>query len=150
MQRQSPAHSNFLTAVSFILRRHASHVTLLISHAADMAPRRRSTRKATATTTTREPSQQPSEASALSDVPQTNDKDSCPFCSRSESRLQEGEKDTWIQCDKCKTWFHWRCIGQGDDYEALQKWHVDLSCTRIVKVNCLLGTVNHVATPILP
>lgn len=150
MQRQSPAHSNFLTVVSFILRRHASHVTLLISHAAGMAPRRRSTRKATTTTTTREPSQQPSEASVLSDVPQTKDKDSCPFCSKSEFRLQEGEKDTWIQCDKCKTWFHCRCIGQGDDYEALHKWHVGLLCTPAVKVNRPLGTVNYVATPILP
>lgn len=99
------------------------NLTYVITRCWRMAPRRRSTRKAAATTTAREPSQQPSETSVLSDVPQINDKDSCPFCSRSEVRLQEGEKDTWIQCDKCKTWFHWRCIGQGDDYEALHKWY---------------------------
>lgn len=71
------------------------------------------------------PSQQASESSDLSDVPEENDKDSCPSCSKSAYRLREGEKDTWIQCDKCKTWFHWRCIGEGDDYEALHKWHAN-------------------------
>ena len=89
-----------------------------------MAPRRRSTRKPS--TAPRESSPQASDSSALSEAPpETNsdDRDTCPSCPTQPYRFRAGEKDTWIQCDKCKTWFHWRCVGEGADHEALQKWY---------------------------
>ncbi|KAF8484388.1 hypothetical protein JB92DRAFT_3028837 [Gautieria morchelliformis] len=89
-----------------------------------MAPRRRSTRKASVTP--RESSPQASDSSALSEAPpepHAEDKDTCPSCPDQPQQVRAGEKDTWIQCDKCKTWFHWRCVGEGADHEALQKWY---------------------------
>ena len=89
-----------------------------------MAPRRRSTRKKS--TTPRESSPQPSDSSGLSEPPPTNqdDKDTCPSCPDEPYQFRAGEKDTWIQCNKCKTWFHWRCVGEGADHETLLKWCV--------------------------
>ena len=33
------------------------------------------------------------------------------------------EKESWVRCDACKTWFHWRCAGEGD-LDAVGKWYV--------------------------
>jgi hypothetical protein len=91
-----------------------------------MAPRRgRSTRKASITP--REPSAQASDSSALSELPPAtaaDEKDRCPSCPDEPYQVRAGEKDTWIQCNKCKVWFHWRCVGEGADHEALQRWWV--------------------------
>ncbi|KIJ30334.1 hypothetical protein M422DRAFT_784040 [Sphaerobolus stellatus SS14] len=98
-----------------------------------MPPRRRSTRK-TSAAAAREPSPAPSEASHHSD-PQAGpqpahgpgkssdkDKDRCPACSDKVVDSEITDKDIWISCDKCKTWFHWRCLGETGDPEAWSKW----------------------------
>ncbi|KAF8526841.1 jumonji protein [Hysterangium stoloniferum] len=91
-----------------------------------MAPRRRVNRKTSIQS--RDISPPASDLSALSEAPpeadngKSNDKDSCPACPTQVHKTRPGEKDTWIQCDKCKIWFHWLCVGEGGDPEALQKW----------------------------
>lgn len=59
---------------------------------------------------------------------QTQD-DKCPACKDGEpDEAQVGaDKEQWVRCDACKTWFHWRCAGEGD-LDAVDKWCVSLSC----------------------
>ncbi|KXN90450.1 JmjC domain-containing histone demethylation protein 1 [Leucoagaricus sp. SymC.cos] len=48
----------------------------------------------------------------------------CPACIQGESStLNAFEKERWIRCDACKTWYHWRCVGKGDDIESIDKWY---------------------------
>lgn len=56
--------------------------------------------------------------------PQPQDEDRCPAC-KEETRLDwnDADKENWVRCDACKTWFHWRCVGEGD-LEAIGKWYV--------------------------
>lgn len=46
--------------------------------------------------------------------------ESCPACKGDV--VPEGVKENWIRCDACKTWFHWRCAGNGGDPEMINKW----------------------------
>lgn len=114
-----------------------------------MAPKRRSTRKSSAAVV-REASLAASELSALSDTPdETSDsKDSCPACSSKPGRVGLEDKETWIQCDKCKTWFHWHCVGDGGDYEALQKWCAKYAVLELDEQFLSIGTVDLVAKQI--
>jgi F-box/leucine-rich repeat protein 10/11 len=47
------------------------------------------------------------------------------------------EKERWIRCDACKTWYHWRCVGHGDDIESIDKW-----CAALVVPPSLTTTLN--------
>jgi F-box/leucine-rich repeat protein 10/11 len=112
-----------------------------------MAPRRRSARKSSVAAV-REPSPAGSESSALSEAPEvkSDDKDSCPACSSRPSRHDSEDKRTWIQCDKCRTWFHWHCVGDGNDCNSLQKWCANrLQIEYDTKSVYVSGTVNLVA-----
>jgi hypothetical protein len=54
----------------------------------------------------------------------------CPACSNDNDdgpTEGAGEKETWIQCDACRTWFHWNCAGHGGDAQQLDKWYAPLS-----------------------
>ena len=54
----------------------------------------------------------------------------CPACKEEvEGATNEvaGDKETWIQCDACKTWFHWNCAGNGGDAQQVDKWSVPAS-----------------------
>lgn len=55
---------------------------------------------------------------------QTQD-DRCPACQagQPEDPPAVAEKEQWVRCDACKTWFHWRCVGQGGDLDAVDKWY---------------------------
>ena len=49
--------------------------------------------------------------------------DLCPACKKDDSRLIASlSKESWVRCDSCKTWYHWRCVGEGDDLSTLDKW----------------------------
>ena len=51
-----------------------------------------------------------------------DDVDKCPACEDGASRQNEkGEQESWVRCDACRTWFHWRCAGDGD-LDAIDKW----------------------------
>ncbi|KAI0747786.1 Clavaminate synthase-like protein [Daedaleopsis nitida] len=53
---------------------------------------------------------------------QTQD-DKCPACKEdSQDTLTAVEKEKWVRCDACKVWFHWRCVGEGGDLDAVDKW----------------------------
>lgn len=54
--------------------------------------------------------------------------DLCPACSGSLPRgLKDEDSESWIRCDYCKTWYHWRCVGENGQLEAIDKWFVTLS-----------------------
>lgn len=48
----------------------------------------------------------------------------CPACTARANANLAGDKETWIQCDACKTWFHWHCAGNGGDALQVDKWSV--------------------------
>src|SRR5229473_3915077 len=52
--------------------------------------------------------------------------DLCPSCSVSLTRDQVKDEDSesWVRCDFCKTWYHWRCVGENGQLEAIDKWFV--------------------------
>jgi hypothetical protein len=51
--------------------------------------------------------------------------DLCPSCSVSLTRdLKDEDSESWVRCDSCKTWFHWRCVGESGQLEAIDKWFV--------------------------
>ena len=58
-----------------------------------------------------------------------NDKteERCPACRDGTMNELAGDKETWIQCDACKTWFHWDCAGNGGDAQQVDKWSVSPS-----------------------
>ena len=61
-----------------------------------------------------------------------DDDDRCPECKGSvpEGSQVAADKEKWVRCDACKTWFHWRCVGEGGDLDAVDKWSV-LSLKRL-------------------
>ncbi|KAI0302356.1 hypothetical protein B0F90DRAFT_1714157 [Multifurca ochricompacta] len=55
--------------------------------------------------------------------------DLCPACSVSLTRDMRSSKDedseSWVRCDSCKTWYHWRCVGENGQLEVIDKWFCD-------------------------
>ena len=49
--------------------------------------------------------------------------DECPAC---EDGKEVKDKDTWVQCDACKKWYHWFCTSSSADLElaTIDKWSV--------------------------
>ncbi|KAI0670700.1 Clavaminate synthase-like protein [Trametes maxima] len=52
------------------------------------------------------------------------DDDKCPACKDEQGQGEQlaADKEQWVRCDACKTWFHWRCVGEGGDLDAIGKW----------------------------
>ncbi|KAF8479156.1 JmjC domain-containing histone demethylation protein 1 [Russula ochroleuca] len=49
--------------------------------------------------------------------------DLCPSCSVSLTRdLKDDDSESWVRCDFCKTWYHWRCVGENGQLETIDKW----------------------------
>ena len=49
----------------------------------------------------------------------------CPACTPESRELMSksgSRKEHWIACDHCKTWYHWRCAGNGEDVGNIAKW----------------------------
>ncbi|KAI0646748.1 Clavaminate synthase-like protein [Trametes meyenii] len=53
-----------------------------------------------------------------------DDDDKCPACRDEQGQGEQlaADKEQWVRCDACKTWFHWRCVGEGGDLDAIGKW----------------------------
>ncbi|KAF5358557.1 hypothetical protein D9756_001773 [Leucocoprinus leucothites] len=52
--------------------------------------------------------------------------ETCPACIEGQtSDLNSFEKERWIRCDACKVWYHWRCVGKGEDIESIDKWYCE-------------------------
>ncbi len=82
--------------------------------------RRRSSRLGGPTVTTPEPAQAaPSSAQDPADSRQDDEK--CPACEGADHQVDKVDQENWVRCDACRTWFHWRCVGEGD-LEAIDKW----------------------------
>ncbi|EKM55800.1 uncharacterized protein PHACADRAFT_209325 [Phanerochaete carnosa HHB-10118-sp] len=64
----------------------------------------------------------PDSQGAADTEPEHRDEDKCPACKEETLKdWNEEDKESWVRCDACKTWFHWRCVGEGD-LEAIGKW----------------------------
>lgn len=50
------------------------------------------------------------------------DDSTCPSCTEATTALFV-EKEKWIMCDACKTWYHWRCAGNDEDLDVIDKWY---------------------------
>lgn len=50
------------------------------------------------------------------------DESKCPACTKDSAALIEAGKEKWISCDACRTWYHWRCSGNGEDLDLIDKW----------------------------
>lgn len=73
----------------------------------------------TANAVTGHPSPTPTTATNASQV------ESCPACTpETREQMSTSRKESWIQCDHCSTWHHWRCAGNGEDVEMIAKWYV--------------------------
>lgn len=60
---------------------------------------------------------------------------SCPGCTQETSRkFNTFEKENWIMCDICKTWYHSRCAKLDGEYELdrIDKW-----CASVLR-HCVL------------
>ncbi|KAI0956925.1 hypothetical protein AcW1_005482 [Taiwanofungus camphoratus] len=56
-------------------------------------------------------------------APNEQENDKCPACKNGESEAWAAvDKENWVRCDACKTWYHWRCAGDGGDLDAVDKW----------------------------
>lgn len=49
------------------------------------------------------------------------DDEKCPACEGASTQVDKVDQENWVRCDACRTWFHWRCVGEGD-LEAIDKW----------------------------
>ncbi len=58
--------------------------------------------------------------------------DLCPSCSASltGNQVKDEDSESWVRCDFCKTWYHWRCVGENGQLETIDKWFVPPLFTR--------------------
>ncbi|CAE6433383.1 unnamed protein product [Rhizoctonia solani] len=75
-----------------------------------MAATRRSSRLSSATKT--EPKRESSEDAW----------DRCAAC-KPDAVAPSKAKTVWAECEKCGTWFHWDCVGEGGDINLIDKWY---------------------------
>lgn len=50
---------------------------------------------------------------------------------------KESDKENWVRCDVCKTWFHWRCAGEGE-LDVIDKWYAHTCATLVTAVSVSL------------
>ena len=51
--------------------------------------------------------------------------DLCPSCNVALSRdVKDDDSESWVRCDFCKTWYHWRCVGENGQLDTIDKWFV--------------------------
>ena len=85
-------------------------------------PRRRSART---TLKTAEETEETPETGVPAPADGGTSNDKCPACQdQGEQNSNSADRESWVRCDACKSWFHWRCVGQQGDLEAVDKWWV--------------------------
>lgn len=96
-----------------------------------MAKRRRSTatgpnkrRRPTKNEPSGSQSPEPEESAIVPEAEGEEEEEDCPECKHNDHQLNAAEKESWIECGSCKTWYHWRCAGNGGDLESIDKWYV--------------------------
>ncbi|KAF7359459.1 Jumonji superfamily protein [Mycena sanguinolenta] len=63
--------------------------------------------------------------------------ESCPGCTtESSASFNQFEKENWIRCDVCKTWYHWRCASSEPPAFLSEEDKKDYSIDRIDKWYC--------------
>ncbi|PSS30925.1 hypothetical protein PHLCEN_2v2550 [Hermanssonia centrifuga] len=68
------------------------------------------------------PPQAPGSQDSNGSQPTPQEEDRCPACADEAMQgWNAADKESWVRCDACKSWFHWRCAGDGD-LEAVDKW----------------------------
>lgn len=81
------------------------------------------------------------------------DEGKCPACQdQSMQDWKDSEKESWVRCDACKKWFHWRCAGEGE-LDVIDKWYA-CHMLRLYAFLCETrnselhsGIANHVVQP---
>ena len=94
--------------------------------------------------TTRNSTSQPGSDAVGSDSPAAEtdfaytQEDLCPSCSVSLTRqFKDEDSESWVRCDFCKTWYHWRCVGENGQLETIDKWFV-----APLSICCALDSLN--------
>lgn len=83
-------------------------------------PRRRSARN---TLKTAEEPEEVAEAGVRASARIGTSDDKCPACQdEGEQNSDSADRESWVRCDACKNWFHWRCVGEQGDLENVDKW----------------------------
>lgn len=93
-----------------------------------MARNRRRSSRLNGPAATPEPAPVPASPSldASNSQSEHQDDDKCPACEDVGIQADKVEQESWVRCDACRTWFHWRCAGEGD-LESIDKWCVLLA-----------------------
>ncbi|KAG5643910.1 hypothetical protein DXG03_009481 [Asterophora parasitica] len=63
---------------------------------------------------------------AASESEPSNDIETCPACPTGSAVVEVRNpfnKEQWIRCDTCMSWYHWRCAGSGGDVDTVDKWY---------------------------
>ncbi|KAG8891971.1 JmjC domain-containing histone demethylation protein 1, partial [Tulasnella sp. 403] len=55
----------------------------------------------------------------------------CPACAMEEKPgpPKRKKKESWVLCESCPTWYHWDCVGKGEDLSLVDKWYCS-NCLR--------------------
>ncbi len=97
------------------------------------------------------PPQAPGSQDSNGSQPTPQEEDRCPACADEAMQgWNAADKESWVRCDACKSWFHWRCAGDGD-LEAVDKWCVcNPSCYDCIpELLCFLCTDEGFANVVL-
>ena len=83
-------------------------------------PRRRSARN---TVKTAEEAEEAAELGLRTSAEIGASEEKCPACQDEGQQISNSpDRESWVRCDACKSWFHWRCVGQQGDLETVDKW----------------------------
>lgn len=59
----------------------------------------------------------------------------CPSCAKDGRPVKRNLKTThWVECEACRTWYHWDCVSGGQPLSTIDKWY----CTSCLQLNASL------------
>ncbi|KAF9257816.1 jumonji superfamily protein [Marasmius fiardii PR-910] len=83
-----------------------------------MAPGKKRSARANGSST-RSASPSDAEGDEITKKSSKANEETCPACTQ-DQQLQDTEE--WAMCGSCKVWYHWRCAGNGEDLNTVDKW----------------------------